>query len=262
MTELAAGIDGTAELPDAALFDLDDTILATSEGANKAWVAVTDRFAPVLVAMGHQVASEMLRVAIHDYRIWFWSDPERNRVGRLNPCEALRQNVRGGLEQLGLAADPAVTEEMAAAWTAARWDACRPIAGALETLRVLRARGVKLGLITNGSAEIQRRKVEHLGLPDLMDHIQIEGVFGVGKPEPQAYAYALDNLGTGPDRTWMVGDNLELDVLAPMRMGIRGIWVDGQGEGLPGDTPVRPNRIVRTISELVQSLGVGPVKLA
>ena len=49
----------------------------------------------------------------------------------------------------------------------------------------------------------------------------------------------------------MVGDNLELDVLAPMRMGIRGIWVDGEGEGLPGDTTVRPDRIVRAISELV-----------
>ena len=110
---------------------------------------------------------------------------------------------------------------------------------------------MKLGLITNGSGEVQRKKVEHLGLTDLMDHIQIEGVFGVGKPEPQAYAYALDSLGTGPDRAWMAGDNLELDALAPMRMGIHGIWVDGQGEGLPGDTPTRPNRIVRTISELV-----------
>ncbi len=251
VAELAAGIDGTARLPDAALFDLDDTILATSEGANSAWVAVTDRFAPVLVAMGHRIAPEMLRLAIHEYRVWFWSDAERNRVGRLNPCEALRQNVRGGLEKLGVAADPDLTEEMAAAWTAVRWDACRPIEGAIETLQVLRARGVKLGLITNGSADVQRKKVEHLGLPDLMDHIQIEGAFGVGKPEPRAYAHALDTLGTGPDRAWMVGDNLEFDVLAPMRMGIRGIWVDGEGEGLPGDTTMRPNRIVRAISELV-----------
>lgn len=251
VAESAAGMDAAAGLPDAVLFDLDDTILATSEGAAKAWGAVADRFAPVLAAMGHRVAPDMLRVAIHDYRIWFWSDAERNRVGRLNPCEALRQNVRGGLEKLGIAPDPALTEEMAVAWSAVRWKACRPIEGALETLRALRARGVKLGLITNGGADVQRKKVEHLGLPSLMDHIQIEGAFGVGKPEPRAYAHALDTLGAGPDRAWMVGDNLELDVLAPMRMGIRGIWVDGEGEGLPEDAPMRPDRIVRAISELV-----------
>ena len=108
-----------------------------------------------------------------------------------------------------------------------------------------------MGSSPTGGADVQRKKVEHLGLPNLMDHIQIEGAFGVGKPEPRAYAHALDTLGAGPGRAWMVGDNLELDVLAPMRMGIRGIWVDGDGEGLPEDASMRPDRIVRAISELV-----------
>ena len=237
-------------LPKAVLFDLDDTILATSEVSTECWVTLADRFAPVLNGMGHDVTPERLRTAIDDYRVWFWSDAERNLSGRLNPREALRENVRGGLEALGIVS-PDMIEQLAEAWTDLRWAASRPFPGAIETLRALRDRGVKLGLITNGAAEIQRMKVEHLGLPGLIDHIQIEGAFGAGKPEPEVYVHALEKLTVQPQETWMVGDNLELDVLAPMRMGIYGIWVDNFRTGLPNDAPERPDRIVQAISELV-----------
>ena len=123
----------------------------------------------------------------------------------------------------------------------------------LETLRVLRSQGVRLGLVTNGNAEIQRMKVECLGLPDLVDHIQIEGVMGFGKPDPRAYSHALRSLDADPAMTWMAGDNLELDVLAPMRLGIHGIWVDWEGEGLPAGSTDRPDRVVRAIADLMAS---------
>ncbi len=232
------------------LFDLDDTILATSEGSIEGWVAVADRFAPKLNAMGHDVTPERLRTAIHEYRVWFWSDAERNLKGRLNPRKALRENVRGGLEMLGVDA-PEMVEWLAEAWTDLRWAASRPFPGAIETLQAFKDRGVKLGLVTNGADEIQRMKVERLGLPGLIDHIQIEGAFGVGKPEPEVYVHALESLGVPAQDTWMVGDNLEFDVLAPMRLGIYGIWVDFAGTGLPEDAISRPDRVVRSISELI-----------
>jgi putative hydrolase of the HAD superfamily len=48
----------------------------------------------------------------------------------------------------------------------------------------------------------------------------------------------------------MVGDNLEWDVAAPQRLGIYGIWVDRGGAGIPPGNGVRPDRIVRSLSEL------------
>lgn len=240
----------TPNLPRTALFDLDDTILATSEGATEGWVEVTTRFAPILIGMGHEVTPDQLRTAIHDYRLWFWADEERNREGRLNLRDALRENIRGGLDMIGVTA-PDLEEEIAEAWTDARWAAMRAFPGAMETLLAMKAGGVKLGLVTNGSAEVQRMKVDHLGLPGLIDHIQIEGAFGVGKPEPAVYYHALESLDSSPEETWMVGDNLEFDVFAPMRLGIYGVWVDHAGVGLPDDIPMRPDRIIQSISELV-----------
>ena len=38
---------------------------------------------------------------------------------------------------------------------------------------------------------------------------------------------------------------------APQRLGIYAIWYDGYGIGLPPDSPIRPDRIIRSLPELL-----------
>ena len=57
--------------------------------------------------------------------------------------------------------------------------------------------------------------------------------------------------GVGPDETWMVGDNLEWEIVAPQRLGIYAIWYDGYGAGLPADSPIKPDRVIRSLPELL-----------
>jgi hypothetical protein len=73
---------------------------------------------------------------------------------------------------------------------------------------------------------------------------------GFGKPEERAYNHAMEVLGVGPEETWMVGDNLEWEIVAPQQLGIYAIWHDGYGVGLPRNSPIRPDRIIRRLSEL------------
>ena len=125
--------------------------------------------------------------------------------------------------------------------------------GAHDAIDELKARGVKLALVTNGAAETQRAKVERFAFAHRFDHIQIEGEHGFGKPEERAYLHAMEALGvTAPD-TWMVGDNLEWEIVAPQRLGIYAIWMDVHGEGLPPGSTVKPDRIIRSLSELLTS---------
>ena len=49
----------------------------------------------------------------------------------------------------------------------------------------------------------------------------------------------------------MVGDNLHWEIAAPQALGIKGVWVDWKGTGLPADTDVVPDRIFRSYTELV-----------
>jgi FMN phosphatase YigB (HAD superfamily) len=87
------------------------------------------------------------------------------------------------------------------------------------------------------AAEPQRAKVVRFVLEHRFDHTQIKGEHGVSKPEERAYNHAMEVLGVGPDETWMVGDNLEWEVVTPERLGIYAIWHDGYGVGLLPDSP-------------------------
>jgi len=61
------------------------------------------------------------------------------------------------------------------------------------------------------------------------------------------------SLGAEPARTWSVGDNLEWDVGAPQSFGAYGIWVDVRRGGLPEGAPVRPDRVIQSVRELIDA---------
>lgn len=125
--------------------------------------------------------------------------------------------------------DEETAHAMADTFPREREEAIEPFLGAIETVRVLRDRGVKLGLITNVGAVFRRPKVVRFGLEPLFDNIVIEGEFGVGKPNPAVYRHVLDELGVEASDAWMVGDTLEWEIGIPQDLGLKRIWVDGYG---------------------------------
>ena len=187
--------------------------------------------------------------AIERAREWYWADPDRHRVGRLDLAAARREVVRIALRDLG-ADDSTLAQQIGDTYHDLRDAGLQPFADAIDTVRWLRSRGCRLALLTNGGGAMQRGKITRFGLADLFDTILIEGEVGFGKPDPRVYARALDSLEVAAADTWMVGDNLEWDVAEPQRQGIYGIWIDVWGRGLPPRHSVRPDRIIRRLSEL------------
>jgi putative hydrolase of the HAD superfamily len=233
-------------LPLALLLDLDDTLLRFAPDADACWLSLCERFAPRL-----GVEPERLLGAIRESADGYWSDPERSRRGRLDLPSARRAIVRGGLARLGLDA-PAEGEALADAYTELREERVRPVPGAIQVLRTYRFRGVRTALLTNGSGLFQRRKVERFGLEPLLDVILIEGELGFGKPDVRVFRRALESLEVAPGDAWMAGDNLTADVVPAQRLGLRTIWVDWAGRGLPADAPVQPDRVVQSLAELLE----------
>ena len=119
---------------------------------------------------------------------------------------------------------------------------------AADFLARLRALRVPLALVTNGDARHQRDKIARHDLARWFDVILIEGEMGYGKPDEAVYREALRRLGASAVDAWMVGDHLEFDVAAPQRLGLRGVWLDRAGAGLPATTDVVPHRVVRDLS--------------
>ncbi len=85
----------------------------------------------------------------------------------------------------------------------------------------------RVGVVTNGRADIQARKVQALGLVPLVDTIVFaaEHGTGAGKPEAAPFLAACLALGVTPSRTVFVGDDLRCDVAGAGAVGMKTIWV-------------------------------------
>lgn len=244
-SRLAVSTEKLLAIPHAILLDLDDTILDDSGSVDSAWCTVCETAAKDV----NGLHAEDLLAAIMRKRDWYWSDPERHRVGRANLRAASRGIVQEALTSLGFDL-PELATTIAESYRDLRDAAILLFPGAIDTLVDLRRRGISLGLITNGSGPAQRAKIERFGLVPYFDHILIEGEFGFGKPDSEVYLAAMAALGSSPERTWMVGDNLEWEVGAPGRLGLYTVWVDRTGRGLPPEATAQPNQILRTLAEL------------
>ncbi len=231
--------------PHAIIFDLDDTILDTTLSADRLWSRAAEKFAKQ-ADLDATAFDAQMKIS----REWFWSDPKRNLAGRMDLYKARSGCVEHALKTLD-ASNAQLATSIADWFTQRRITAMQPFDGAIDTLHTLKQAGVRLGLISNGKGETQRDKVIRFGLEPLFDCIILEGEFGTGKPDRRVFDHALDELQAKPSDTWMVGDNLQWEVAAPQALGIKGIWVDWRGTGLPEDTDVVPDRTVRSIAELV-----------
>jgi putative hydrolase of the HAD superfamily len=229
---------------DIVLLDLDDTLLDYSGGVDISWQS-----ACTAVAAPAGVDAEALVVALVEARRWFWADPARHRRERVNMLGAWTQIAARALAGCGCST-AALAGAMAEDYAARRREAMRLFPDALVTLERLRASGATLGLVTNGDARQQRDKIERHDLARFFEVIVIEGEFGAGKPDAAVYHHALKALRAHPAEAVMIGDHLEFDVGGSQRVGMRGIWVDRAGEGLPADSDVRPHRIVRALTDL------------
>jgi len=239
-------------LPRAILFDLDDTILSAFGRSPGQWRRVIAEFAEHLVPHPPEDVIE----AMQAYSKYLWADEMRHKHWRHRIGEARRHIVASAFAELTAARghappSPEICDAIADRFNELQHAELSMFPGAHETLDRLKELGVRLALVTNGAAAPQRAKVRRFALEHRFDHIQIEGEHGFGKPEDAAYAHALHSLGVGAHETWMVGDNLEWEVVAPQRLGIYAIWYDGYGQGLPEGSPIRPDRIIRTLPELL-----------
>jgi putative hydrolase of the HAD superfamily len=106
-----------------------------------------------------------------------------------------------------------------------------------------------LGILTNGSAPVQERKVRALGLAPLVDSVvyAVEHGGGLGKPEAAPFRAILSRLGTEPSRTVFVGDDEWCDIGGARRLGMRTVRLTAW-TGLSGES--RADAVIQSLSEL------------
>lgn len=92
---------------------------------------------------------------------------------------------------------------------------------AAQVIEALRARGVRLGLISDGPLASQSRKVKAVGLEPLFSPIVLTDAWGASfwKPHRRAFEEIERAWGLPPENLVYVGDNPLKDFVAPRAMG-------------------------------------------
>ncbi|MFN2466882.1 MAG: HAD family hydrolase [Gaiellaceae bacterium] len=105
----------------------------------------------------------------------------------------------------------------------------------LALLESLRARGLKLGLVSNAfdPAWLLRRDLEEMGLAERLDMSLFSSEIGKRKPHPAIFERALELLEVEPERALFVGDRLREDVAGACAAGMRtvqALWFRAEEE--------------------------------
>ena len=102
---------------------------------------------------------------------------------------------------------------------------------ALPALAAVRARGLRVGLLSNTARDLDEF-VRHHGLE--VDAVLTSRTHGKTKPHETIFRRMLELLAVEPDEAMMIGDTLEDDVNGARAVGMRAVLVDREGR-YPGE---------------------------
>lgn len=92
-------------------------------------------------------------------------------------------------------------------------------------------RRTKLGLVTNGPSDLQREKLDVLGLSEAFGAVAVSGELGVAKPDARIFRTALDRLRVSPSEAAMVGDSASADIAGGRAAGLLTVQVGSAEDG-------------------------------
>lgn len=117
-----------------------------------------------------------------------------------------------------------------------------------ETLRRLRAGGLKLAILSNGTPAMLAAVVSHCGLTEVFDSVLSVEEVGVFKPNPAVYRLACDRLGIAPEANCFLSSNA-WDAYSAKAFGLRVVWCNRFGQP-PERIPATPDCEVAELAAL------------
>ncbi|MFF0306905.1 HAD family hydrolase [Streptosporangium sp. NPDC004379] len=123
----------------------------------------------------------------------------------------------------------------------------------LVALVRLRRAGWKVGLVTNGLADVQLTTITSSGVAEHVDGWAISGAEDVRKPDRKLFEIAAERCGmTLAAGGWMIGDSAAADIGGGQAAGLRTIWIDRGRQWL--DEINKPDYVVADAAEAIAVL--------
>lgn len=154
--------------------------------------------------------------------------------------------------------DPDRVEEMVSEYRAfniANHDELvKEFVGVLETVKMLKERGYKLGIVTTKRHDVSLKGLRLMKLEDYFEVIVAYDHVEKVKPDPEPIFKALEQLGSTPEEAIMVGDNFH-DILAGKNAGTATAGVAWSIKGREYVAKYEPDYMLENMKDLLTILG-------
>jgi len=127
--------------------------------------------------------------------------------------------------------------------------------GVFETIQTLKEQGFKIGIVTSKISDVVMKGLKLTKLDQFFDVVVALDHVEKAKPDPGPLYMALDQLGSTPEETIMVGDNHH-DVLAGKNAGMRTAGVAWTVKGREYLQGYGPDYMLDNMRDLLPIVGV------
>lgn len=130
------------------------------------------------------------------------------------------------------------------------------VEGAADLLRRLSEAHLRMGIISNGFAEVQFNKMKSGGIDGYFDTVVLSDDIEVNKPDRRLFDYALTRAGVSAGSSVIIGDNPDTDIFGALRAGWSAVWFNPRGMDVPENLEQYAGRWieVRSLAEIVPEM--------
>ncbi|SUX28706.1 HAD family hydrolase [Chromobacterium vaccinii] len=203
-------------LPRAVFFDLDNTLVHRNASIDLYALQFWHDFGHSIGSGGAEQAAEVIKRC--DNGGYLPAD---------SPYGSIKQAVSHGLQTEIAWRLPVTQEALLAHWERYNAVCTAAMPGAAEVMAYLRANGVRIGVISNGSHRTRLEKVARLPFAAAIELTVSSESAGVKKPNAAIFLQAAEVLGVRPEDCRYVGDHPLNDVIGAARTGMAPIWLSG-----------------------------------
>ena len=219
-------------------FDLDDTLIDFRTNSRAALRIVYDSVEPIRLLFADAEAwSE--RYEFHNHRLW--DQYSRAEIDR----DTLRmERFRHPLAEAGMTDAEArrLSEFLDTYYLDRLAEQKNLIPGAIELIDAIKNRwpDIRIGVLSNGFADVQHRKIRNAGLQDKIDLTVLSDDIDVNKPDRRLFEHAARMAASEqPDSNLLIGDNPTTDIAGALCAGWHAVWFDRNGDA-PAPAPDAP----------------------
>ena len=190
-------------LPDAILFDTDNTLYPYDIANIKAIVAVKEK-----VVKTFSITSNEFEAAFKEAKIQI-----KKRLKNTASSHSRLLYLQRMLEIMGLGSQVLLSLDLEQTYWRTFLTNSVLFDDVEELLEEIRLIGIPTAIVTDLTAQIQFRKMVYFNLDKYFDFIVTSEESGCDKPSSSSFNLAIDKINPKGSIFWMIGDNYENDIL-------------------------------------------------